>query len=230
MRRRRRSCSFLSAVALAFLAAFASAQNPPVVVVPKPEPAKWLELQGEFPLTRLAVPGDKPGKWELVDTEGAELETCESGKKCSLVVRKEGRYRILLTTDAETVRLVVIVGKPTPPPPDAPVDPLIAKLQAAYTADTGTAKVVELKVLAALYSGAVDLVSGTTPPTSIADLLARLRASATTLGVKGLDGVRKAIADELKATFPADGPFDAEAKLKACAVLTRVRDALKEVK
>jgi hypothetical protein len=50
------------------------------------------------------------------------------------------------------------------------------------------------------------------------------------LGVRGLDGVRKAIADELRATFPADGPFDSAAQAKAVAVLARVRDALREVK
>lgn len=222
--------SFLAVLALATFALAQSPDSAPVVVVPRPEPAKWLELTGEFPLTRLAVPGDKPGKWELVDTENAEIDTCEAGKKASLVVRKEGRYRILLTTDAGTVRLAVTVGKAPDVPPPAPVDPLIARLQAAYTADTGPAKATELKVLVALYSGAVDLVNGASPPASVADLLARLRASATTLGVKNLDAVRKCIADELKAVFPADSPWSPDVQARAVLVLTRVRDALKQVK
>jgi len=54
--------------------------------------------------------------------------------------------------------------------------------------------------------------------------------SATLLKVKNLDGVRKAIADELKAVFPNDSPFDSTTQTKATAVLTRVRDALKAIK
>lgn len=228
--------TFLSPVVLAvFASGVLIAQTPegPVVVIPKPEPAKWLELEGQFPLTRLSVPGGKEAKWELIDTTNAELEICESGKKASLVVSKEGRYRLLVSSESGTFRIAVTVGKPVPLPPDVPptpVDPLIGKLQAAYTADTGTAKVAELKVLTALYSGAVDLVSGTTPPASVSDLLARLRSSATALGVVNLNGLRKVIADELKAVFPTDAPWDATTASKAVAVLTRIRDGLKAVK
>ena len=214
------------------------AQDPeaPVIVVPKPEPAKWLELKGEFPLTRLAVPGDKAAKWELIDADFAELEACDNGKKASLVVRKEGRYRLILTTDAGTVRLAVTVGTPvpptppTPPVPPSPVDPLIVALQAAYTANTEPTKAGQLASLAALYEAAVDLVKGSNPPATTADLIGRLRQSAETLKVSGLEGMRKIIAAELKSALPNDGPLTGDAKIAATAVLVRVRDALAKVK
>jgi len=223
----------LSTLAVAMLAAFTFADDSPVVVVPKPEPAKWVELTGEFPLTRLSAAGDKPAKWELIDTVGAELEACESGKKASLVVSREGRYRLLLTTDAGSVRIAVTVGKPVPTPPDvppSPVDPLIASLQAAYTADAGTTKAGQLAALAALYEAAVDLVRGSNPPGTTVELIGRLRQSAETLKVSGLDGMRKIIAAELKAVLPNDVPLTGDTKTAAVAVLARVRDALAKVK
>lgn len=237
----------LSALALAFgSVAFAQPMplptppDAPVIVVPKPEPAKWLELKGEFPLTRLSAVGDKRAKWELVDTADAELEACESGKKASLVVRREGRYRLLLTGEAGTTRIAVTVGKPVPPTPDVPPtppgpplppDPLVARLQALYTADVGSTKVDQLADLIELYAQAVKL-AGDPAVTSAAAIAERVKLAAVKLEILGLSELRKAISAEVGAVMPADrsAMLTAEVRERMAAVFLRIRDALAKVK
>lgn len=228
--------SFLSLVALAIFSAVVHAADP-VVVVPTPEPTKWVELTADVgDLITLTCPGatDK-ATWTLVD-DGATIRPCGTGKECSFAAKRPGRYRLLVTTSTDTHKVAVTVGPPQPMPPTpvppgpVPVDPLVAKFQAAYTIDAATTKAEQLRALVILYDEAIKLVGGQTPPVTTGDLAARLRQSATQLGVTGLEGIRRAIAEEMRSVFPADAPLTEDTKVKALTVLTRVRDSLKAVK
>jgi hypothetical protein len=209
----------------------------PVIEAPRPEAPAWVEFKAEVgKLLRLTVPGTPAAvKWTLIDTAGADLESCDGGKRCSFVASAEGRYRLLAQVGDVVHRVQVTVGKPTPPapppPPPAPVDTTLRdKLQAAYTADPlPLAKRKEqLADLVELYKQAVTL-AGDTSITSAADMVKRLKDASAALGVTGLESMRKAIAAEIAVAFPADVPFDANNRAKALAVLTKVRDAIAAV-
>lgn len=222
--------TFLSTVA--FLAvSVAYAQDTPVIVPPSGA-EKWAELKADAGVIDIKLPGDKAAAWDLIDDENARLKVCDKGTVATLVALSAGRYKIIADVEDEgkkkRYRIVVVVGTPVPPKPPEPVDPLAGKLQAAFDADTGTAKQAELAALLALYRAAVELfLNNGFNPATVAELLAELKRVAVALGVKGLEALRKLIADEMRAVFPSDGPLD---KVKAQAVLTRVRDALGKVK
>lgn len=201
------------------------------VIVPPASAEKWAELKADVGAIDIKLPEGKSATWELIDDENARLKVCDKGTVATLIALQAGRYKILADSEGKRYRIIVVVGTPAPPippVPPAPVDPLIGKLQAAYDLDAGTAKAAELAALTALYRAAVDLFAQSTfSPATVSELVAELRRVATALGVKGLDSLRKIIADELKIVFPTDGPLD---KTKAQAILTRIRDALGKVK
>ena len=96
------------------------------------------------------------------------------------------------------------VKPPVPVPPTPPVDPLRAKLKAAYDAAPGTAaeKSEWAKDLAALYRQAAKLVADPEVGTA-AELLRRLKAAATSLlGPMALVDVRRAVKEWLAAVLP----------------------------
>lgn len=237
--------SFLSLVVLAFLLPVVFAADP-VVVVPTPEAPKWTEFKADVgDLITLSLPGmtDK-GTWVLVD-EGASIKPCGNGKECSFAAKRPGKYRLLVTTATETHRVAVIVGPPQPMPPDPkppepkppepkppePIDAFRRAVQDAYTADTANPvkKQGELLDLVELYTQAVTL-AGDKTVMSVGQLVQRLRDATKALGITGLEAVRKLIAAELVAAFPADTTLDDSSRSKAAALMGRIRDVLKEVK
>jgi hypothetical protein len=203
------------------------------VIVPPAAPAKWVELKADPGIISISMP--KITKWVLIDDKNATLK--EEAEGVTLFAANAGEYRLMAFEIADGKiakehRILVVVGVPKPPEPvipPAPVDPLFGKLQLAYTADSGAAKATELGILVALYSGALDLLEAN-PPATVGELVARLRQAAGTLGVRGLESVRKAIADELKAVFPADTMLNDAAKASAVKLITRIRDSLAKVK
>jgi len=233
----------LSGLALAIpLFAFAQpapAPSPPEIeVIPQPESAKALEFKGEVgvPLT-LSLKGGEKTRWKLIDSAAAAIVPCESGKRCTFVARAEGKYRLTAIAGEKDIDVVVIVGTPAPPPvpvpptPPVPVDPLVARLQSLYTADTGTGKAEQLADLVELYAQAVKLAADPAVPTAAA-LAEQVKAASARLGILGLAEVRKAISAEVAASLPADrtAPLTADAREKMAATFGRVVNALKAVK
>lgn len=112
---------------------------------------------------------------------------------------------------------------PAPKPPDPkpePVDPLKAKLRAAFDADPAQLDVRRnsAKDLAELYRQAAKLATDATVETS-GDLLKRVKdASAALVGADALRECRKVVAQELGAVLPTDEPLT-DAQRKAVADL-----------
>ncbi len=101
--------------------------------------------------------------------------------------------------------------KPPEPKPPEPVDPLVAKLKAAFAADPPTSletKREYAKLLAALYRAAEKLTRNESVGTS-GELLAQVSRAAADLledppGMKKLAGTRKVVNAELATLLPTD--------------------------
>ncbi len=110
--------------------------------------------------------------------------------------------------------------KPNPPKPPEPVDPLRAKLRAAFDADPAQLDIRRnsAKDLAELYRQASKLSADASVETS-GDLLKRVRdASATLVGADALRECRRVVAQELGALLPTDEPLT-DGQRKAVAEL-----------
>lgn len=127
---------------------------------------------------------------------------------------------------------VAALGLDLPSPPDPkpipPADPLAVAIRAAYTADTGAGKTEQLRDLAELYKQAADLAQVPTVTTT-GQLMDRIRAAASALGIDGLLACRKLIAAECAAALGTDpdAALTAETRVKARALFTRIHEALK---
>ena len=145
------------------------------------QPASPLRLPNEIagqPGKFITIKAETMGKhvrWRAVDP-GMEilddLPSLKEGKEIRCIACKPGWYRVEAYTsinDEPTAIVVctVVVGNappgPTPPhpnphPPVPPVDPLVAKLAAAFATDGGGAPVnrAQLIALAGLYEAAAD--------------------------------------------------------------------------
>ena len=216
-----------------------SAPGAPVVgKAERPAAPAWVEIKADPILTVLTAP-DK-SQWLLID-DGADLVSASDGKTATFAALAKGRYRVVVVGPAgEAARVVVVVGDVPPPkppspgpdvPPPKPVDPLTAKLQAAYQLDTGDAakKLANLAELVELYAAAATLALSPDVLT-VAALVARVREAAKVLVLEGLTDCRKVIAEELKTAFPIDAPLDDASRAKAKALFLRLASCLKEVK
>jgi hypothetical protein len=214
----------------AFLANACHAAPPEVVPVPPTEANKWNEIHA-VPGRLLVLSAPSASKWILVDEEGGDLRDFDGGKSCAFVAPAAGRFRIVvIAPDGSNSRVVVIVGDapPNPRPPAPPVDPLKAKLKAAYDADPApvAAKLESAKDLAALYRQAAQLVVKPDVATA-GDLLARVKTAASSLvGADALKGVRTVVAGELSVLFPADGPLTDVQRQKAAELFTKLASIL----
>ncbi len=115
---------------------------------------------------------------------------------------------------------------PVPPaPPPVPVDPLKAKLRAAFDGDGAdlATKKDNAKDLAALYRAASKLCASPEVATA-GQLLSRVKTAATTMldSPDALKGVRVVVGAELGALFPADGPLSDEQRVKAAELFGRL--------
>lgn len=230
------------------LAATLAASAGDVTKLEGPPKAEWRVIQADPVITTLAVAGDKPAKWVLVDEHpAADLRAATDGKTATFAATIDGQFRVLAITGDEVFRVRVVRGKPEvmppgpdpqPKPPDpkppAPTDPLVAVFAAAYRLDKredAAVKAEELKTLAALYEAAADLANDPDIGTTAA-LVEKIRKASDSkqLKVAGLLDLRKVVAAELKAAFPEDVALNADARKKAADLFTRIKAALEQVK
>lgn len=138
-------------------------------------------------------------------------------KKAIAIACKPGRYRVEAWTSFNDepskiyMTTVVVHGQIPPPeppgplpPPIPPVDPLTAKLQAAYTLDTGTVaeKTAQRTAMIGLYLAMADHTADK-GITKLGDLLGDYRKVAASLAPGVLVNTRKAVAAEVTAVFGA---------------------------
>ena len=187
----------------------------------------WMEIRADPILTVLTAP--EKSRWISVD-DGCELRPDPDGKSATFAAVGKGRYRILVVTgDAEPVRLVIVVGDLAPKP--EPGDPITKRLQSAFDLDgrDPAKKRLDLAELIELYRQAAAFADRT-DVTTIAELIGRIRDAAKSLVPEGLVAVRKAVAEELGGVFPFDGPLDAETRKKAKELFAKLSAALATLK
>ncbi len=187
----------------------------------------WIEIRVDPILTVLTAP--EKSRWILVD-DGCELRPDLDGKAATFAAGGKGRYRVLVVTgDAEPVRLILVVGDPAPKP--EPADPLSKRLQLAFDLDSRESikKRLDLAELIELYRQAAAFADRT-DVTTIAELIGRIREAAKSLVPEGLVAVRKTVAEELGTVFPFDGPLDAETRKKAKELFAKLSTALATLK
>ena len=119
---------------------------------------------------------------------------------------------------------------PTPPAPPTPVDPLALDLAAAYAADAGASKALDLAYLTELYLQAEAIADDPAVGTK-GELFRRLSASAESLTRDRLVGVRGRIGGELLAVLGSDPDkvFTPAGRTKAKALFLRIYTALKGI-
>jgi hypothetical protein len=228
-------------VSIALAAVFgaaAAAQAGPVTKLDAPAKPEWVSVQADPVLTTLA--SDKPAKWVLVDDgPHCELRPAADGKTATFAAKAPSQYRVLVVTDADVHRVRVVVTDPQPmpgpdkpdPPKPAPTDPLVARLQAAYTAEPGTPadKADALANKVELYRQAAKLAADPAVATT-GELVTRVRQASDALGTDRLPGVRKVVRAELQAAMPTDVPLDAATRKLAADTFDRIKAALEAVR
>lgn len=213
-----------------------------VVPVPRPKPPEWTELTADPDGHVWLSAGDGAAEWEVLDP-GATVLVPPGSSVAVFAAAGPGRYRVIAVAGGKLVRCVVVVGNvppgpgPKPPAPPEPIDPLVAKLRAAYAADPGPEKAADLKKLVALYLEAVTFARQDGFATA-ADLFGAVSAAAASLlpadpttGARRLDGVRRVISAELVNVLPTDpaAPLTEEVRGQAAAAFGRYAKALQGV-
>ena len=123
---------------------------------------------------------------------------------------------------------------PPPPPPPVPPAPLTASLQAAYAAETSPTKAADVKLLAALYRGAMAAAAADPAVKTYGDLLTKMHNAKVAMIAGKVMGanlplVVAAAGADVNATFGTDAsaPIDAA---KATAEFTKLAAILEGVK
>lgn len=239
------------AILLSLTTSFLTAQEPPpavkVVEIPPPKAVEWLEFKAAGGCCQLSA-GDKPARWVLVDDRHARLVPDTSGKSAVFTADRAGVYHVLVVVgDAEPARVRITVGSvpptpvppnpippgpnppnPNPPLPPAPPDALLARLKAAWEADTTQfdRKRIAARDLAELYRQAADLClkkddAGVNYVVlTSGELARRVRDAGHTLTPDMLVGVRKFVGEELIKIMPADAALT-DVQRKSAAELFR---------
>lgn len=167
-------------------------------------------------------------------------------KSAVVIALTPGKYRLVACTPLSSPTplsaiTIVTVGEPAPPPPPVdPVDPVdpppppanlfLTALQTAYTADADPEKATHKKALANLYAqAATDTFLA--KQTNWNAMLASMATQAPKFLPTGkLLGVRMAIQEEMKRSFPAKvGPMDDAARALAKNTFLRIGGALEKV-
>lgn len=240
-----RSFAFGLVAHLHMVVAFAVADDE-TPAVPRPEPAKWIEVKAEKDgVVWLKVPTEK-SEWELIDrANGASLDVPPGSTVAVFRAdpSKPSGYRVVATSGDKLLRYMIVVGEgpfvppgpPVPPVPPKPVDELTKQLQAAYASDTGTTKAADLRQLIGLYVEAASFAKDVQFATA-ADLFAAVSAAAGQLlpdvdGNRRLAGLRKVLAGELVKVIPTDpdAPLTDDVRAAASAAFTKYATALKGV-
>jgi hypothetical protein len=216
-------CSLLLLTA----AVAASAAPPTVTPVPKAVPDKWTEVT-TTPGHLLVLAAEPASKWLLVEEDGVDMQTFDSGKHAAVVAIAAGRYRLVVTgPDGAANRIVIVVGDSPPPPPPKPPEPtdaLTKKVKAAYDADPAgvTDKAEASKELAELYRQ-VAKASADPAVVTAGDLLRKAKDTANVLiGPDQLKAARDVVKGELQKVFPADAPLTDAQRAAAAALFTKL--------
>lgn len=212
---------------------------PPVVVEVPPLPTAWAQV--EVPVNRrvrLIAPDQKAATWLLVDDTKADLS--ELNGSAYFWARDAGIYRVVyyqadkgFTKLAVTVKGAPPVVPPGPPAPDPgptpppnPADPLVAKVKAAFDANTEADKDETRKDLLAFFKVAQKL-SGDPTVATVADLSERVAsASDLMVGPGKLAAVRALFAAELQTAFPDGGDLDATKRAAVVKLFQRFSTSL----
>ena len=206
----------LSLLTLLAATAIASAEPPKVAPVPKPVPDKRVQLDGAEAGVMFVMAAEPASKWRLEgkQPDGVELRVFDNGKSGVLVAKIPGTYGVTVTGPSGDVsQLDIVVGGDAPKPP---VDPLAARLKAAYDAD-GERDIIKrqshAKDLAAVYKIVAKAASDPAFMTA-KDFVAFAKKSAVEMvdagqpdGVRALSKVRDEVSKELGAIFPSDIPL-----------------------
>lgn len=165
------------------------------------------------------------GKIADIRAKRADLEKQEQAAIADL--------RTELKRQADLIEKLGLLDGPQPKPvPPVPVDPLKAKLKAAFDASAGTTaeKAEHAKDLAALYREASKLVADPALVTA-ATLRQKLKdASAVLIGPDALKEVRQAVALVLAGVLPTtDSDLTNEQRTAAAALFARLAAVLEEI-
>lgn len=229
----------LTLCALILCQAPPAAKSPQVQVVPRVDPVKPLQVPTAVGKSVVLV-SDVAVTWESCDTTGAvELFPRDDKKTVVFIASAPGRYVVLAQpVDGPATKTEVIVGNPDPVPPPlpSPVDPLPAKLKAAFDADTLQLDLRRKGVedLVVVYQQAAKVINDPSIPT-IAEHSKRVKAVADQmlsddkLSTDALAGVRKVVADELRLAFPSGPPAEltADTRAQISTIYTRAAAGLK---
>lgn len=233
-----------------------AAMRSPAEPTPTPEP---LTIASEFtgnPMEPLTLSCEAAGmvRWRVVDP-GLVLMVDGTTKKPVCIACKQATYRVECWTavggqPTDIYSTMVTIGNPSPPkpppppdppkpdppkpPPPAPVDPLTAKFQAAYDAETNGGAAKKKAALGLLIGLMEAMAEHAKKPgiTNLADLLADYRTVASEMLLPdSLVGIRQLIAAEVAAAFGTDSvTLDDATRAKAVALWTRLAKALAGVK
>jgi hypothetical protein len=223
-------------IALLLAASTLSAADPPVVAVvevPRPPAPKWVQFKSDAG-RQITLSAGAPAKWVAVD-DGCDLVPAPDAKQATFSAPHSGRYRLVCVTADGPVLCAIEVGDgppdPRPGPGPVPVDPLAAKLRAAFFSDPEpmAARREHARDLAELYRQAAALAVKPELVTS-ADLLSRIKAaSATLVGADTLKEVRRVVAIELAAVLAVDAPLTAEQRKLVAALFDRMATVLESI-
>jgi hypothetical protein len=181
-------------------------------------------------------------KWVVLD-DGIKLfpvDLLRDTKTVVVLARKAGTYRLLAYTGdkdgpSDPLICTITIGNPappTPPPgPPGPTDPLTQVLSAAYQADPGTTKEVDLQTLAGVFHSAATLARDSSIKT-VGDLYAALKKASSALPDTSLLDVRRAISVELMSKLPSDtsAQLDLSSRSLASAQFSRMAAILDSIK
>lgn len=152
------------------------------------------------------------------------------------VAVKPGTYRVIAVgvgedglTSPVTVSILCTGSGPVVPPE---TDPLLGKLQAAYTSDTSADKSKHLTNLVSLYKLAGPFAAKP-EITTVGELARKIKeASGTLVPGNALIGIRRTLAEELGKVLPdqEDAALTAELRSKAAETFSRFEALLRAVK
>lgn len=217
---------------------------PEVTVVPKVDPSKPQQIAVDFGRSvTLTVP--ESVRWDSCDIAGVvELFPSQDGKSCVVVVSKPGKYVILATaTTGPAAKIeLTVASKPNNNDDDnvkpPPADPMLAKIKAAWDADPLQLDLRRkgAESLVAVYTQAAKVIEDPAIA-SIGQHSTQVKAVADQLfkddgiALDSLAGVRKVLADELKAAFPAGPPTSLTADVRKLidSIYARAARAIKTV-
>ena len=172
----------------------------------------------------------------FVDGTGVETRTFKGKHVYIVEAVQDGKIELILVpdgakTEKDAIRrnLNVETGIGPQPPPDAPADPILANVQAAYTADTSTTKAADKAALRAVYAATADALADVK---TAGDLFGVISGATKARIGDRLKPARTIFGTELEKFLPSDpsAVLTANQKAEARKQLQRFADLLEKVK